>query len=284
MSLFVVYLPNYSSPYRLASKGDRSESVPLDDVRIAFSKAISGQLAAVYKTKAILDGPTGLPEAFDWLNIAVEISKSIKPSEPLTSADLPNARSASTLAQKLGSWLHRLESDSSPTDFLTQFESISLPAWDHYTHIRLAYIVLTTYDRQKGEIHFVNLLPMITQRLGKDIIFTGIERYITQSPETKGRSFHFTMTYFWIQIVHFGIRNMPPPPDTLPSEVYHPSPDDLARFLLINPHVADGNLWSDYYSKDVLMSSKAKAEMVLPDKKPLPSLVIRDAIKSFGSK
>ena len=162
MSLFVVYLPNYSSPYRLASKGDRSESVPLDDVRIAFSKAISGRLAAVYKTKAILDGPTGLPEAFDWLNIAVEISKSIKPSEPLTSADLPNARSASTLAQKLGSWLHRLESDSSPTDFLTQFESISLPAWDHYTHIRLAYIVLTTYDRQKGEIHFVNLLPMIT--------------------------------------------------------------------------------------------------------------------------
>jgi hypothetical protein len=124
------------------------------------------------------------------------------------------------------------------------------------------------------------------------MVFKGLEQYIAVSPLTKGRSSHFTMTYFWIQIVHFGIRNMPPATNSdaeitsnsPPSESNLPSPDDFARFLLINPYVVDGNLWADYYTKDVLMSFKAKGEMVLPDKKPLPNLVVRDAINTFGNK
>ena len=129
------------------------------------------------------------------------------------------------------------------------------------------------------------------------MIFKGIEQYIAIRPQTKGTSFHLTMTYFWIQIVHFGIRNMPPPPpptqpslpsDTTATRSSHPeglrhtssdasSSEDFPKFLLINPHVVDENLWADYYTQQVLMSPKAKAEMVLPDKKPLPNLVIRDA-------
>jgi len=124
------------------------------------------------------------------------------------------------------------------------------------------------------------------------MIFKGLEQYIANSSLTKGRSFHFTMTYFWIQIVHLGIRNMPPTiasnaeatSASPPSEPNLPSPDEFGRFLLINPYVVDGNLWADYYTKDVLMSPKAKGEMVLPDKKPLPNLVLRDAINTFGNK
>lgn len=37
------------------------------------------------------------------------------------------------------------------------------------------------------------------------MIFEGIEKYIANSQRTKGRSFHLTMTYFWIQIVHYAI-------------------------------------------------------------------------------
>jgi len=85
------------------------------------------------------------------------------------------------------------------------------------------------------------------------------------------------MTYFWIQVVHLGIRNTPPVSDSTKAAL-----DEFARFLLVNPHVVDGNLWSDFYSKDVLMSPEAKTAMVLPDKKPLPNLVARDAIASFG--
>ena len=125
------------------------------------------------------------------------------------------------------------------------------------------------------------------------MIFKGLEQYIATSSLTKGRSFHFSMTYFWIQIVHFGIRNMPPAVSSNteptsaspPSESNLPSPDDFARFLLINPYIVDGNLWADYYTKDVLMSPKAKGEMVLPDKNPLPNLVLRDTINNtFGNK
>lgn len=100
------------------------------------------------------------------------------------------------------------------------------------------------------------------------------------------------MSYFWIQIVHFGIRNVPASPeppapndtlstDTTECKATSPGPNDFARFLLINPHVADGNLWSDYYTREIIMTPAAKAEMVLPDKKPLPNLVIRDAFNNF---
>ena len=96
------------------------------------------------------------------------------------------------------------------------------------------------------------------------------------------------MTYFWIQMVHLGIRNMSPSlvefTTPVSGETRYPSSGDFFRFLLANPHLADVNLWTDYYSREVLMSAEAKAGMILPDKKPLPSLVVRDAITSFGKK
>lgn len=131
-------------------------------------------------------------------------------------------------------------------------------------------------------------LPLIFQlsnnifvKPGKDLIFDGIEKYIAESSQTRGRTFHITMTYFWIQIVHLGIQSTgsPTPLDSSGvSDTTATSPGDFANFLLRNPYVADGNLWADYYSKDVMMSPAAKTGMVLPDKKPLPNLVVRDAI------
>lgn len=137
------------------------------------------------------------------------------------------------------------------------------------------------------------------------MIFDGIEKYIRESPQTRGRTFHVTMTYFWIQLVHFGICNMPSstPATSATKEESHkvtyssdvdvstvaesyrsfsstssftplPSPQtEFAGFLLLNPFVAQPNLWEEYYSKDVIMSPEAKKGMVLPDKKSLPSLV-----------
>ncbi|KAG6863885.1 hypothetical protein C0993_010046, partial [Termitomyces sp. T159_Od127] len=121
----------------------------------------------------------------------------------------------------------------------------------------------------------------------KDMIFVGIEKYINESSQTSTRAFHVTMTYFWIQIVHLGIRNMLPSTDLKTTETTFSSsisgmasPDQFTLFLVLNPYVSDGNLWADYYSKEVMMSPTAKRGMVLPDKKPLPNLVVRDAIAS----
>ncbi|KDR67805.1 hypothetical protein GALMADRAFT_161355 [Galerina marginata CBS 339.88] len=261
----------------LANKSDIPNAMGLDYIRVNFAKATSGRLAGVFKTSLTENTVvgTGLPEAFDWLQLALEIAKSRKDGSVSNASEpqIPNPRSQSVLTQKLESWLARVETDVQADEFLEKFQTFSLPDWDHYTHIRIAYVILTKYGRKEG----------------KDMIFQGLEKYIAVSPQTKGRSFHVSMTYFWIQIVHFGIRNMPPSPDsasTSPaptSESALASPDDFGRFLLMNPHVADGNLWSDYYTKDVLMSPKAKGEMVLPDKKPLPNLVARDAITTLGA-
>jgi hypothetical protein len=131
---------------------------------------------------------------------------------------------------------------------------------------------------------------------GKDLLFEGLSNYISntnKTTQTNTRTFHVTMTYFWLQVVHFGIRNVPenlappsPPPAAASSsqatEVSYPSSADFFKFLLINPHLVDGSLWSDYYTKETMMSPEAKAGMVLPDKKPLPSLLGRDAVSGFG--
>ncbi|KAF9009859.1 P-loop containing nucleoside triphosphate hydrolase protein [Hymenopellis radicata] len=73
----------------------------------------------------------------------------------------------------LSSWLARTETDVPALEFLEQFQNITLSSWDHYTHIRIAYVILTTFGRQTG----------------KNMIFDGIERFIAQSPLSNGRKF-----------------------------------------------------------------------------------------------
>ncbi|KAF8644815.1 hypothetical protein AX16_008272 [Volvariella volvacea WC 439] len=240
----------------LANKQDRPNVISVDEIRMRFSNAMPKHLLSVFKTA--LTAPfdsSGLPEAFGWLSVALQAAASKKPNP----------------APRISDWVVRSDSDSSPDEFLSQFHNLQLPSWDHYTHIRIAYVVLTKYGRQKG----------------KDMIFEGLEKYITQSPQTRTKTFHVTMTYFWIQIIHFGIIGTmttpsiasPPQPtsqhfsSSASNQKPPPTPLDFPRFLLQNPHVADPNLWSVFYSKELMMSPGAKQAMVLPDKKPLPSLV-----------
>ncbi|KAG9123492.1 hypothetical protein FRC07_014873 [Ceratobasidium sp. 392] len=76
-------------------------------------------------------------------------------------------------------------------------------------------------------------------------------------------------------IVHFGMQSMPRVSEIEDDE----ENKDFCRFLLLNPYVADGNLWADYYTKGVIMTPAAKEQMVLPDKKPLPNLIARDSVR-----
>ncbi|KAG5636148.1 hypothetical protein H0H81_008979 [Sphagnurus paluster] len=268
---------------RLVNKQDLPDVTPMDDIRKAFAKALAQRTSCIFKTSLFkpLD-QTGLLDAFEWLRFALETTAANPVLPPTLDKKLPT----SSLNEKIESWLLRAEGDSDPQTFLAQFESLSLPAWDHYTHIRIAFLLLATYGRPKGTHQsFLHLHEAVIMSIGKDMIFDGIEKYITESPQTRGRTFHVTMTYFWIQIVDLAIRNISPSTDlrpsetTLPSRMAHiPSPDQFALFLAVNQYVADGNLWAEYYSKEVMMSPAAKGGMVLPDKKPLPNLVVRHAI------
>ncbi|KAJ7143810.1 ADP-ribosylation factor family-domain-containing protein [Mycena epipterygia] len=244
----------------LATKQDLPNPMSIDEIQAKFAKATSGTPTHIIGTtlkQSLTEG--AFPEAFGWLLAEIEDKRAGTSLPPTPAAATPDPRSTAALETKLESWLLRAESDSSPEEFLKQFETINLPAWDHYTHIRIAYLLLTTYGRQKDS--------------GKNMIFDGIERYIAQSEQTRGRTFHVTMTYFWIQISSLW---------TLVENDAKPV-DDFTRFLLLNPVVADGNLWTDYYSKEVIMSPEGKAGMVFPDKKPLPNLVVRETISSLKS-
>ncbi|KAF9491445.1 Arf-domain-containing protein [Pleurotus eryngii] len=255
----------------LANKQDTAGSMSLDEIRKAFAPPLAGYTFNVFRCSCLQDLPkSGIPEAFYWLRLVLQLSPTSsnvtkEPSVPTSGhVDLQNGG----LAEKLDAWVTRASSDVPADEYLSLFEAVNLPSWDHYAHVRIAYIILTKFGRQKG----------------KDLIFNGIEHYIKESGQAGGRTFHLTMTYLWIQLVHFGIQNttasLPssaPPSDKSPN-LLPPSMNDFARFLLLNSYVVDGNIWSNYYSKDVIMTPAAKAGLVLPDKKPLPSILSRDAV------
>ncbi|KAF8211046.1 hypothetical protein K438DRAFT_1959246 [Mycena galopus ATCC 62051] len=259
----------------IATKQDLPNPIPFEELHSKFAPALG-------KSPSYLIGTSRTQSkeeraAFGWLLTAVEAVRGRKAPVPAPDPAVPDPQSAASLEAKLDSWLTRAENDSSSGEFLQQFETLGLPAWDHYTHIRIAYLLLTIHGRQKG----------------KNMIFDGLEKYITQSDQTRGRTFHVTMSYFWIQMVHFGISMAPLARDSIRDDTSSvqtlveneksgdqkttredekPS-DRFVRFLIANPHLVDGNLWAHYYSKEVIMTPEAKAGMVLPDKKPLPNLV-----------
>ena len=161
--------------YRFANKQDLPNVMsPLEiHTRLlqALPKGMDSRLVEVYPLSAIAPKPEFMEQvvpAFTWFDNAIrnnriDIANGVAASSPsqsevtLTPAPPPIAnksdfdpRSPGVLAEKLESWVARASTDSSPEEFLEQFNNFNLPAWDHYTHIRIAYIILTTFGRQKG--------------------------------------------------------------------------------------------------------------------------------------
>lgn len=124
--------------------------MPIDDIRRAYAPALSGRTASIFKT-SLTQPNTGLPDAFEWFLFALQNSSPGDVTRSLTTQTTPDPRSPATLEEKFNSWLDRVENDSDPQEFMTQFHSLSLPAWDHYTHIRIAFLLLTIYGRQNGQ-------------------------------------------------------------------------------------------------------------------------------------
>jgi len=158
----------------LATKFDKPDAMSLDEIRIGLSKATSGRLVSIFRVALTEKGleTTGLPEAFDWLNLALEIAKpsqtaSVIPKDPQPAP--PNLREQSFLSDKLESWLTRIETDLDPEEFHTKFRSFTLPSWDHYTHIRIAYIMLTKFGRKEGTVYLRYLLTLLFGTIKSDL-------------------------------------------------------------------------------------------------------------------
>ncbi|KAG2445825.1 hypothetical protein HXX76_000429 [Chlamydomonas incerta] len=144
--------------------------------------------------------------------------------------------------------------DEPDDDFLRKLEDYSLDAWDHRTHLRLAWLYLMRHGRREGLAR----------------IHSSIQNFIANSPVTKrktGTTYHETMTYFWAHMVHFCIASMKAPQQ-------QGKEPDFKTFLLFNPLLTNGGLFLHYYSKDLMLkNAESRKQVVLPDKRPLPSLI-----------
>jgi small GTP-binding protein len=149
-------------------------------------------------------------------------------------------------------WLTREDEDDDI--FLSKLDNFSLDSWDHRTHLRIAFILLHRCGRRDG----------------MKLIFEKIQAYIAHgSYNTSRTTFHETMTYFWVHMVDFAIARMRDKPSV---DSLEQSPFKL--FLLLNPHLVNGGLFLDYYTKELmLMNPDARKEVMLPDIKPLPSIL-----------
>ena len=144
---------------------------------------------------------TGLQEGMQWLVDTLALPDAGR--HPASAEDAAAAAAVppqlSAQEQLLQQWLQR--QDSPDDDFLQRFNSYTLDTWDHYTHLRVAWLLLTRHGRQQA----------------KGLIFSGIKAFIQNSPLTqrkdtsRGTTFHETMTYFWFHIVHFAIQQAQQP-------------------------------------------------------------------------
>jgi hypothetical protein len=131
------------------------------------------------------------------------------------------------------------------TTFLRAFEECTLPfeEWHHRAHLKVAYLYLRMFPFDEA---------LVRAR-------ENIKRYnaATNTPETLERGYHETITVAWMRLVQFTL------------EEYGPAPS-ADEFLEAQEQLLNRKALRFFYSRDRIISWKAKAEFVEPDLSPLP--------------
>lgn len=220
----------------------------------------------------------GLHEGMQWL---VDVLATPNAGRHPSAVDAVAAASANAPPQQLSAqeqmlheWLERVDL---PDDvFLQQFDTYTLDKWDHYTHLRVAWLLLSRHGRQQG----------------MDLIFNGIKSFIEHSPHTqrkdtaRGTTFHQTMTYFWVHMVHFSMERARRQPfvsrellhkfapaqadaisQCVPSSLSESEPVPallpFKRFLLLNPVLSNGGYFLEFYSRErILLDPTARSQVL----------------------
>ncbi len=144
--------------------------------------------------------------------------------------------------------------------FLAAVGDYSLPCWDHKTHIRLAYIVLRDEGRRKAVTTIMSL----------------IEKFIKNSIRTNGRTFHVSMTYFWLHLIHLAMLLSQIPLGEPPAGETDAADDvrTFNAFLERNLWLLNGGLFKKFYRDETLLrNEEARRVFVPPDLQPLPSVL-----------
>jgi len=129
-------------------------------------------------------------------------------------------------------------------EFLSAFEKCALPSeqWTHRAHVRVAFLYASRHD-----LH-----------CACDRMRSGIKAYnkATSTPEAIDRGYHETVTQASMRLIYAANLQTGP----------HGSSDD---FCNSHPELLDKRVLLKFYSRDHIMSWKAKTEFVDPDLMPL---------------
>jgi hypothetical protein len=130
-------------------------------------------------------------------------------------------------------------------EFVAAFEAHWWPLdkWHHRDHIRLAYLYLKAMPFEAA-----------VAKIREGIRAHNATHGITDAP-TSG--YHETMTVAWMRLVELALRE------------YGPE-DSGEAFCEAHPELMQKKTLRLFYSKDLFMSARAKAEFVEPDLAPLP--------------
>ena len=136
--------------------------------------------------------------------------------------------------------------NSSPDEvFLKAFEDCTLPSdqWKHRAHLKVAYLYLRT-------LPFDEALIKARQN---------IQRYnaATNTPENLERGYHETITVAWMRLMDCAL------------SVSGPA-TSADEFLEREAQLLNSKALRFFYSREQLISWRAKAEFVEPDLAPLP--------------
>jgi hypothetical protein len=138
-----------------------------------------------------------------------------------------------------------MDSNSPDNAFLRAFEDCTLPSaeWRHRAHLKVAYLYLR-------DLPFGDALAKAR---------TNIKRYnaATNTPEALERGYHETITVSWMRLVDFALRERGPAASA--NEFVEREAQFLSKEALLK-----------LYSREQLISWRAKAEFVEPNLAPFP--------------
>mmetsp|Transcript_51553 Transcript_51553/g.167322 ORF Transcript_51553/g.167322 Transcript_51553/m.167322 type:complete len:535 (-) Transcript_51553:125-1729(-) len=160
----------------------------------------------------------------------------VAPSEDKQSADKSVGRGSEGMETLMLSWLEEVDDEEAT---LQQFIDGKLKQWGHKHRLLVSWLLVRRHGRKEA----IRLL------------FDGARGIL-------GDSFHETTLYFWVHMVHYA------------SELTTNPLGSFKGFLLLNPQLVNSDLLLEYYTQEAIWQNPdAQAQVVMPDKKPLPSLL-----------
>jgi small GTP-binding protein len=260
--------------------GTMTRIVTVQDIEEAFQLKTRYRHIQSHIQPCCATSGDGLYEGLGWLVEALhgkatdisgaETSEAV--ADPLPSSSTTStAESATEKPSVLEEWLTRVDDDDD--SFLQRLEDLTLDNWDHYTHLRIAYVLLKRLGRSQAMPRIFHLIKTFIERsphLNHPSQLTGG----SNSAPPRRSTFHETMTYFWVHMVHYALASTPPP-----------MVDDFHSFLLLNPQLSNSGLFLTYYSKKLMLQTpEARSQVLLADVRPLPSLLPSNStVKSNNS-